>query len=55
LRGVGRGAWPSEHVLALAGRERVVGLRLSDAYLDVGTPDALAAAEAWMAEHDRVA
>jgi NDP-sugar pyrophosphorylase family protein len=51
LSGMDRHAWPSEHLREdLTGR-RVVARRLSRAYLDIGTPAALAAAERWAAEH----
>ncbi len=42
LRGMGREAWPSDHLRPLLEQRSVGAVYLSDRYVDIGTPDALA-------------
>lgn len=44
LEGIERAEWPSEHLRPLIETGRVRGCFLSDRYLDIGTPEALAQA-----------
>ena len=55
LDGLDDHAWPGEHLAQLARTGRVDGVRLSERYLDVGTREALASAEAWIAGDELVA
>ena len=44
LRGIERSVWPSDHLRPLVEAGRVGARYLSDCYLDIGTPEALARA-----------